>query len=71
MAKTRIWIAVSVYVIVTIIRKRLNIEESLHTILQILNFARLDKVQLNQLLNKATPQISQDRPSNRLNLFDH
>ena len=34
--KSQIWIAVSVYVIIAIIRKRLHIEESLHTILQIL-----------------------------------
>ena len=35
--KSQIWIAVSVYVIIAIIRKRLHIEESLHTMLQILS----------------------------------
>ncbi len=68
--KSQIWIAVSVYVTVAIIRKRLNIEESLHTILQILSLAIFEKAPLNQLLETAGRQDSQDRPSNQLNLFD-
>ena len=47
--KSQIWIAVSVYVIVAIIRKRLRIEESLHTILQILSLTIFEKTPLNQL----------------------
>ena len=41
--KSQIWIAVSVYVIIAIIRKRLHIEESLHTILQILSLTTFEK----------------------------
>ena len=47
----------SVYVIIAIIRKRLHIEESLHTILQILSLTIFEKTALKQLLNTATMQI--------------
>ncbi len=69
--KTQIWIAVSVYVLVAIIRKRLHIEESLHTILQILSLTIFEKTPLNQLFDTKTPQISQSSPSNQLNLLDY
>ena len=68
--KSKIWIAVSVYVTVAIIRKRLNIEESLHTILQILSLTIFEKTPLNQLLETAGHQYSQDDPDKQLNLFD-
>ena len=68
--KSQIWIAVSVYVTVAIIRKRLNIEESLHTILQILSLTIFEKTPLNQLLETAGHQYSQDDPDKQLNLFN-
>ena len=49
--KSQIWIAVSVYVIIAIIRMRLHIEESLHTILQILSLTTFEKTSLKQLLS--------------------
>ena len=55
--KSQIWIAVSVYVIIAITRKRLHIEESLHTILQILSLTISEKTALKQLLSTATMQI--------------
>ena len=55
--KSQIWIAVSVYVIIAIIRKRLYIEEILHTILQILSLTVFEKTSLKQLLSTATMQI--------------
>ena len=55
--KSQIWIAVSVYVIIAIIRKRLHIEESLHTILQISSLTIFEKKALKQLLSTATMQI--------------
>ena len=55
--KSQIWIAVSVYVIIAIIRKRLQIEESLHIILQILSLTLFEKTTLKQLLSPATMQI--------------
>ena len=68
--KSQIWIAVSVYVTVAIIRKRLNIEESLHTILQILSLTIFEKTPLNQLLETAGHQYSHDDPDKQLNLFN-
>ncbi len=68
--KSQIWIAVSVCVIVAIIRKRLKIEESLHTILQILSLTIFEKTPLNQLLDTTVHQIRPDGPSKQLNLFD-
>ena len=50
--KTQIWIAVTVYVLAAIIRKRLDLEASLHTILQVLSVTLFEKDQLNQLLAK-------------------
>ena len=48
--KTQIWIAISVYVLVAIVKKRLGVEASLHTILQILSLTLFEKTTLNQLL---------------------
>jgi hypothetical protein len=68
--KTQIWIAVSVYVLVAIIKKRLNLEASLYTILQILSVTIFENIPLNQLLmdNEMYQEIS-DSPS-QLILFD-
>jgi IS4 transposase len=48
--KTQIWIAVSVYLMVAILKKRLKIEASLYTILQILSVSAFERTELNQLL---------------------
>jgi hypothetical protein len=48
--KTQIWIAISIYVLVAIIKKRLNIKLSLYTILQILSVSLFEKVHILQLL---------------------
>jgi hypothetical protein len=48
--KTQVWIAVTVYVLVAIVRKRLNLELSLHEMLQILSVTPFEKVPLFQLL---------------------
>ena len=69
--KSQIWIAVSVYVIIAIFRKRLHIEESLHTILQILSLTIFEKTALKQLLSTVTMQILTDPPDKQLNLFDY
>lgn len=67
--KTQIWIAVSTYLMVAIIKKRLKIEASLYTILQILSVSVFERTELNQLLtfydyrNRGTDQ------SKQLNLF--
>jgi Domain of unknown function (DUF4372)/Transposase DDE domain len=67
--KTQIWIAISVYVLVAIVKKRLRAEASLHTILQILSLTLFEKTSLNQLLNDADLQTPDSVDSNQLNLF--
>jgi hypothetical protein len=57
--KTQVWIAVSVYVLVAIVRKRLKLELSLHEMLQILSITPFEKTPLFQLL---TPSTTQDTP---------
>ena len=68
--KTQIWIAVSVYVQIAIIKKRLNLDASLYTILQILSVTIFENIPLDQLLmdNEFT-QDNADSP-NQLILFD-
>ena len=71
--KTQIWIAVSTYVLVAIIRKRLHLEMNLYTILQILSVTLFEKVQLDQLFaNYDYKKLSEfkEQPCNQLNLFD-
>jgi len=72
--KTQIWIAVSTYVLVAIIRKRLHLELNLYTILQILSVTLFEKVPLDQLFAnydyKNSPD-SKEQLCNQLNLFDY
>jgi hypothetical protein len=72
--KTQIWIAISVYVLVAIIKKRLHLEQNLYTILQILSVTLFEKVPLNQLFTNydyiKIPDIK-DSLCNQLNLFDY
>ena len=51
--KTQVWIAVAVYVLVAIVRKRLNLELSLHEMLQILSVTPFEKTPLFQLLTQS------------------
>ena len=68
--KTQIWIAVSVYVLVAIIKKRLNCDMSLYTILQILSLTLFERIPINQLLSDCETDMNYDPFSNQLNLFD-
>ena len=68
--KTQIRIAISVYVLVAIIKKTLKIEKSLYTILQILSVSWFEKVSIYQLLTDSKPQDSLGRFHNQLNLFN-
>jgi hypothetical protein len=68
--KTQIWIAVSVYVLVAIIKKQLNLETSLYTLLQILSVTLFEKIPLQQaLVNSQYKSISLDF-DNQLDLFN-
>jgi len=68
--KTQIWIAISVYVLVAIIKKRLNLEIELYTILQILSLSLFEKQPLDQLLTNADYIDGNTENPNQLNLFD-
>ncbi|HLJ90061.1 MAG TPA: IS4 family transposase [Candidatus Angelobacter sp.] len=68
--KSQIWIAVSVYMLVAIVKKRLQIAASLYEILQILSLTMFEKTPLDQLLNRSVQDaIFTDAP-NQLILFD-
>lgn len=68
--KTQIWIAISTYVLVAILRKRLNLDRDLYTILQILSVYPFEKVPLFQLLTSATDPDDVDADRKQLKLFD-
>jgi IS4 transposase len=72
--KTQIWIAISVYVLIAIIRKRLKIDISLYTFLQIISVTAFEKVPLIQLLTNFDYNKTQNHnteSSNQLTLFNY
>ena len=68
--KTQVWIAVSVYVLVAIIKKRLHLEASLYTILQIFSVTLFEKTPLLQVLTDFSDDGSDHESDNQLNLFN-
>ncbi len=67
--KSQIWIAVSVYVLVAIIKKRLGLEASLYTLLQILSVTLFEKMPIQQAFSRIDHQFDNSIPDNQLNLF--
>ena len=67
--KTQIWIAVSVYVLVAIVKKRLNLDASLYTLLQILSGTLFEKMPIYQALTLGETKSEHPATSNQLNLF--
>src|SRR5438105_7995803 len=68
--KTQIWIAVSVYVLVAIVKKRLNLSASLYEMLQILSLTMFERIPLDQLLTKIVTDDIHAFSPNQLNLFN-
>ena len=68
--KTQIWIAVSVYVLVAIVKKRLNFSASLYEMLQILSLTIFERIPLDQLLNNIITDDIRTLSANQLNLFE-
>ena len=68
--KTQIWIAVSVYVLVAIMKKRLNISASLYEMLQILSLTMFEKTSINTLLSTVGAEPNDADLSNQMNLFN-
>ena len=67
--KTQIWIAISVYVLIAIVKKRLNLSASLFELLQILSITVFERVSVIQLLTRCEPVNQLTTPQNQLNLF--
>ena len=68
--KSQIWIAITVYVLVAIIKKRLNLDISLYTFLQILSVSVFEKVPILQLVTNIDYTNKMNLFHNQLNLFD-
>jgi len=68
--KTQIWIAVSVYVLVAIVRKRLRLEASLYQILPILSVTLFEKTPILRALQTSDSQDKSPYCANQLILFD-
>ena len=68
--KTQIWIAVSVYVLVAIVRKRISLDLSLYQILQILSLTLFEKTPILQALQASDSENSLLDDGNQLILFD-
>jgi len=69
--KTQIWIAVSVYVLIAIIKKRLNLELPLYIFLQILSVMAFEKMPLQQAFAGSDYSINSELDCNQLNLFGY
>lgn len=67
--KTQVWIAIAVYVLMAIVKKRLNLDASLYTTLQILSLTLFEKTPLDQLLANVEPGADSMTNGNQLNLF--
>ncbi len=68
--KTQVWIAVSVYVLVAIAKKKFMLEQTLYEILQILSISIFEKMPINQLFQPTQLQYFKEQNYNQLNLFD-
>ncbi|MCF6197853.1 MAG: IS4 family transposase, partial [Hyphomicrobiaceae bacterium] len=69
--KTQLWIAISVYVLIAIIKRRLDLPAELYTILQVLSVTILEKTPLDQLLANAECKSANSASDNQLNLFNY
>ena len=67
--KTQIWIAVSVYVLVAIVRKRLNVEASLYTLMQVFSVTIFEKLAIRTALLPGAYNSESDIENKQLNLF--
>jgi hypothetical protein len=67
--KSQIWIAVSVYVLVAVVKKRLNLDASLYTLLQIFSLTLFEKMPIQQAFSGNDYILEQQNSSNQLNLF--
>jgi len=64
--KTQIWIAITIYVLIAILRKRLQLHHSLYTILQILSITIFEKIPVSQVFAQYQPQLHDPNINNQL-----
>ncbi len=69
--KTQIWCAVSTYVLIAIVKKELQLDASLYTLLQILSVSVFEKTPLNKAFLDVVNTTDQDLSCNQLNLFNY
>ena len=68
--KTQIWIAIAVYVLVAVVRKRLGVQATLYTFLQVLSLTSFEKMPILQAFEDTIDESALDAPANQLILFD-
>ena len=68
--KTQIWCAVSTYVLIAIVKKELQLDASLYTLLQILSVSVFEKTEISRAFQRDTYRLSDLLVANQLNLFD-
>ena len=68
--KTQVWIAIAVYILVAIAKKRFMLKQSLYEILQILSISIFEKIPINQLFQQTPLQYFKEHNHNQLSLFD-
>ena len=68
--KTQVWISIAVYVLVAIVKKRMNSEASLYTILQIFSLTLFEKTPIDQLVNICECYNESEQSHNQMNLFN-
>jgi hypothetical protein len=68
--KTQVWIAVSVYVLVAIAKKKFMLQQSLYEILQVLSISIFEKTPINQLFQQSPLQYFKEHNHNQLKMFD-
>src|ERR1035441_5066928 len=68
--KTQLWIAISVYLLVAIVKKRLDLPGSLYTLLQVLSVTLFEKMPISQVLQQKDYTIPSLTNSNQMILFE-
>ena len=68
--KTQVWIAISVYVLVAIVKKQLNLDQSLYSILQVLSVTLFEKTQILRAFSATRTELEKTDPGNQLHLFN-
>ena len=69
--KTQVWIAVAVYVLVAIMKKRLGLPHSLYTILQVLSLTLFEKTPISSVFSRIDDSLPPEVPCNQLMLFEN